>query len=148
MLTDQERLITEISNALRGSVPKHVHETTLKALQRCHDLMARSLPHIRHKEIYSEMAIYGNILEQYFYNGELEYYPTSADLWMSTPLSVRQEDLKNVLRKKGINIPSDLVKRAKTLKETAKAIDVIDQITKKKRSRTKPAPKRGRPKSR
>lgn len=105
MVHDPEKLITDVSAALRYSVPKHVHDETVKALERCHDLMARSLPHIKHKDLQREMAMYANILEQYFHNGEMEYYPTTADLWLDDPEATTQEKLEDLLRRKGINIP-------------------------------------------
>jgi hypothetical protein len=100
-----EQLITDVSNALRYSVPKHVNDETMKALERCHDLMARSLPHIKHKELQKEVAMYANILEQYFHNGDLEYYPTTVDLWLDDPETTTQELLEDLLRRKGIKIP-------------------------------------------
>jgi hypothetical protein len=102
---DPEDFIRALADALRGSVPRHVHGNTLEALKRCHDLMARSLPHIKNKELQKEMAIYANILEQYFYNGELEHYPTKADIWLNQSKNITNDDLEEMLRRKGINIP-------------------------------------------
>lgn len=118
---DAERLITEVTNALRNSVPLNEHQQLLKALERCFELIGRSLPYIKSAGIRKEMAIYANILEGYFQNGELKYYPMRADMWLHEEgEKPTRSNLKGMLRKKGINIPEEPRRRkpaAKPVKE-------------------------------
>ena len=135
---NNDDLISAVSNALRNSVPNGVYEATLDALRRCHDLMARSLPHIEHEEMRQEVAIYANILEGYFQTGDMEPYSQSVDLRIDEPSTVTlTENLKELLRSKGVNIP-----RGKTSITTQEMGDFLWRSVrwkKKKTVRRKPA---------
>ena len=138
---DNYDLIMAVNNALRNSVPKHVHREVENALKRCLDLMARSLPHIEHEEMRQEVAIYANILEGYFQTGDMEPYSQSVDLRIDEPSTVTlTENLKELLRSKGVNIP-----RGKTSITTQEMGDFLWRSVrwkKKKTARRKPAAKK------